>query len=86
MQRVSRPLFVIASVHVLNRSLRRHARPCAGHPRLSLPSPHKQNVDGRVKPGHDEGKTPFQTNMHFFSAIRRLLIARLPSRTNVNPG
>src|SRR3954462_13121364 len=31
-------------------SLLRHARPCAGHPRL--PS-HAKDVDGRDKPGHD---------------------------------
>src|SRR5471032_913135 len=30
----------------------RHARPCAGHPRLSLCS--TQDVDGRDKPGHDD--------------------------------
>jgi hypothetical protein len=29
----------------------RHARPCAGHPRLLLLK--IKNVDGRVKPGHD---------------------------------
>jgi hypothetical protein len=28
----------------------RHARPCAGHPRLAS----KKVVDGRVKPGHDD--------------------------------
>jgi hypothetical protein len=27
----------------------RHARLCAGYPRLG----HKKDVDGRVKPGHD---------------------------------
>jgi hypothetical protein len=32
---------------------RRHARACRGHPRLSLTHP-KRDVDGRVKPGHDE--------------------------------
>ena len=31
----------------------RHARPCAGHPRLCG---RKKDVDGRVKPGHDGGK------------------------------
>ena len=31
----------------------RHARPCAGHPRLSLTA--SKNVDGRDKPGHDGG-------------------------------
>src|SRR5262249_52428162 len=42
-------LFDIAS------SLRRHARPCAGHPRLSLlPRLLQKDVDGRDKPGHDE--------------------------------
>ena len=30
----------------------RHARPCAGHPRLACDR--KQDVDGRDKPGHDE--------------------------------
>jgi hypothetical protein len=30
--------------------LLRHARPCAGHPRLPL---RKKGVDGRDKPGHD---------------------------------
>src|SRR5258708_33405108 len=29
----------------------RHARPCAGHPRLSLRG--REDVDGRDKPGHD---------------------------------
>jgi hypothetical protein len=29
----------------------RHARPWAGHPRLSLL---QQDVDGRDKPGHDD--------------------------------
>ncbi|HEY0568372.1 MAG TPA: hypothetical protein VGD13_09665 [Xanthobacteraceae bacterium] len=32
----------------------RHARPCAGHPRFA--SFMQQDVDGRVKPGHDERK------------------------------
>jgi hypothetical protein len=50
-----------------------------------LPS-RRKDVDGRVKPGHDEGNVPLQTKKHFFSAIRRLLIARLPSRTNVKSG
>jgi hypothetical protein len=31
----------------------RHARPCAGHPRLEAIALEK-NVDGRDKPGHDE--------------------------------
>jgi hypothetical protein len=48
--------------------------------------PREQDVDGRVKPGHDEGNASFRPYRHFFSVIRRLLIARLPSRTNVNPG
>src|SRR5260221_14059614 len=30
----------------------RHARPCAGHPRLSFRG--REDVDGRDKPGHDE--------------------------------
>jgi hypothetical protein len=34
-------------------SLIRHARPCAGHPRLAE-LPRCKAVDGRVKPGHDE--------------------------------
>src|SRR3981189_1004387 len=29
----------------------RHARPCAGHPRLDLVT--CKDVDGRVRPGHD---------------------------------
>jgi hypothetical protein len=33
-------------------TLIRHARPCAGHPRLHGLSA-KQDVDGRDKPGHD---------------------------------
>src|SRR5262249_34982047 len=33
----------------------RHARPCAGHPRLS--SRGSEDVDGRDKPGHDEEQT-----------------------------
>ncbi len=32
----------------------RHARPCAGHPRLASLVLASQDVDGRVKPGHDE--------------------------------
>jgi hypothetical protein len=32
---------------------RRHARPCAGHPRLYSGSSKKKDVDGRDKPGHD---------------------------------
>ncbi len=35
-------------------SLIRHARPCAGHPRLSFHG--EQDVDGRNKCGHDENK------------------------------
>jgi hypothetical protein len=31
----------------------RHARPCAGHPRLPLVV-QKKKVDGRDEPGHDE--------------------------------
>src|SRR5437868_3268666 len=31
----------------------RHARPCAGHPRLTSICARK-DVDGRVEPGHDE--------------------------------
>jgi tripartite-type tricarboxylate transporter receptor subunit TctC len=37
------------------RHLARHARPCAGHPRLCFPGARK-DVDGRDKPGHDEGE------------------------------
>src|SRR5262249_27485530 len=33
------------------RTLRRHARPCAGHPRLAAS---RKDVDGRAKPGHDD--------------------------------
>jgi ABC-type lipoprotein export system ATPase subunit len=36
-------------------SLRRHARPCAGHPRLSCGN---KDVDGRHKAGHDDQSTP----------------------------
>jgi hypothetical protein len=32
----------------------RHGRPCAGHPRLLL-HPQREGVDGRAKPGHDDG-------------------------------
>src|SRR6185312_90745 len=35
--------------------LTRHARPCAGHPRLGYRA--KKDVDGRDKPGHDEEET-----------------------------
>src|SRR6478672_11376090 len=35
--------------------LRRHARPCAGHPRLAA-LPQTKDVDGRDKPGHDKSK------------------------------
>src|SRR6185437_3463761 len=37
----------------LRNASRRHARPCAGHPRL-YGGLAKQDVDGRDKPGHDE--------------------------------
>ncbi|MBI5131069.1 MAG: hypothetical protein HZA66_16640 [Rhodopseudomonas palustris] len=33
----------------------RHARPCAGHPRLTA-SMISKDVDGRDKPGHDGAK------------------------------
>ena len=33
-------------------TFRRHARPCAGHPRFL--DEQMQDVDGRDKPGHDE--------------------------------
>src|SRR5438034_11647434 len=33
-------------------SIARHARPCAGHPRLTF-FLRDEDVDGRVKPGHD---------------------------------
>ena len=35
----------------------RHARPCAGHPRLTALQ-NRQDVDGRVKPGHDHAVKP----------------------------
>src|SRR5258708_27940869 len=34
--------------------LKRHARPCAGHPRLR-PACKIKDVDGRDEPGHDDG-------------------------------
>jgi hypothetical protein len=34
-------------------AINRHARPCAGHPRLCSIAI-RQDVDGRDKPGHDE--------------------------------
>ena len=40
---------------VVHDTLRRHARACPGHPRLSILSVRKQDVDARVRPGHDEG-------------------------------
>jgi hypothetical protein len=43
-----------------------------------------KDVDGRDKPGHDEERINLIHAPHFFSAIRRSLIARLPSRTKVN--
>ncbi len=39
----------------LGNSEARHARPCAGHPRLGCGQ--KKDVDGRDKPGHDEKGT-----------------------------
>ena len=42
----------------LNHALR-HARPCAGHPRLDGISKSK-DVDGRDKPGHDEPQKMLQ--------------------------
>src|SRR5947209_5136828 len=36
----------------------RHARRCAGHPRLSCTE--KKDVDGRDKPGHDDGDCPMK--------------------------
>ncbi len=41
----------IVLVQVRLRHPLRHARPCAGHPRLCLR--HSKDVDGRDKPGHD---------------------------------
>src|SRR5262249_36257307 len=38
----------------------RHARPCAGHPRLLCS---KQDVDGRDKTGHDSGRSPLKREM-----------------------
>jgi hypothetical protein len=40
----------VAGVMLVQKS-NRHARPCAGHPRISGKY---QDVDGRDKPGHDE--------------------------------
>jgi hypothetical protein len=44
----TRLIFTLQSPHVILR----HARPCAGHPRLSVRRRQKV-VDGRAKPGHD---------------------------------
>ncbi|HEX6442276.1 MAG TPA: hypothetical protein VF007_08825, partial [Stellaceae bacterium] len=41
------PIAVPGAIGAMRRASNRHARPCAGHPRL-------KTVDGRVKPGHDE--------------------------------
>jgi hypothetical protein len=45
----------------------RHARPCAGHPRLSFAL---QDVDGRDEPGHDE---LFQDELIQFDATRNIV-------------
>src|ERR1700737_296323 len=58
----------------------RHARPCAGHPRLLLPE-RKKDVDGRVKPGHDEdAKFRFRR-----SAEAASLPPALPRRSDRRP-
>src|SRR5689334_12897100 len=43
----------------------RHARPCAGHPRLVC----AKNVDGRDKPGHDAEHEFHLANSAFFSVL-----------------
>src|SRR5215510_13459339 len=49
--------------------LHRHARPCAGHPRLSFVDGRKQVVDGRDKPGHDDVERTRQDGPYFTSNI-----------------
>src|SRR5215467_2824808 len=52
---------------------RRHARPCAGHPRLGNTN-EQRDVDGRDKPGHDAvGRSPSES----FALLRRR--AELPA-------
>src|SRR5262249_47485972 len=47
--------WIAGSSPAMTRSFARHARPCAGHPRLV--SSCGKDVDGRDKPGHDARKT-----------------------------
>src|SRR5712671_3987056 len=70
-----------------SRSLTRHARLYAGHPRLKSPSPIK-DVDGRNKSGHDVDRVSITTTVGISRggvalAPRVDLIAGLP---RVSPG
>src|SRR5271166_3877256 len=56
----------------LSRTLRRHARTCSGHPRLSC---RKQDVDGRGEPGHDD----IQAAGHVRSAAGSMQTSRRPN-------
>jgi hypothetical protein len=42
----------------------RHARPCAGHPRLLFAFRRAEDVDGQDKPGHDEEMNRLPTESH----------------------
>src|SRR5262249_20173723 len=54
----------------------RHARPWAGHPRLSS-FLMKQDVDGRDKPGHDDGEAqPRQASLHLICIFSVFSTAR----------
>ena len=50
--------------------IHRHARPCAGHPRL-LQTVAPQDVDGRDEPGHDAGPSPCTTSNRSATIRRR---------------
>jgi gamma-glutamyl AIG2-like cyclotransferase len=63
----------------------RHARPCAGHPRLS--SRDGKDVDGRDKPGHDDesGSTQWKYALKF-PATALVYIARRQGTGTPRPG
>jgi len=46
--------FVRASTKTIRDTYHRHHRACPGGPRLRLNDAARKDVDGRVKPGHDE--------------------------------
>ena len=60
----------------------RHARPCAGHPRLScLLETAKQGVDGRNKSGHDVDRFTRKSRSTSFRAVSTISFTRCTTST-----